>query len=63
MEQKIDHAIGEFKSIYKEIHPMLNKVLVQNGYPPIGKIEGYFPHFLEDGNEGLLKEIGKKLMP
>ena len=55
---KIEHAVKEFRKIYDEVLPMMNKVLVANGYEPVPYRQGYFPHF-QEGSTGLLAYFGK----
>lgn len=57
---KIEGAIYELRKIYDEILPMMNKVLVANGYEPVPYRRGYFPHF-QEGSTGLLAYFGKLL--
>lgn len=59
--QRIDEGISVLQGIYKEIHPMINEVLIRNGYDPIGYIEGYFPHMdFDDPNGGM--ELAAKVL-
>lgn len=59
--RRIDEGISVLQGIYKEIHPMINEVLIRNGYDPIGYIEGYFPHMdFDDPNGGM--ELAAKVL-
>ena len=55
---KVENAVKEFQQIYDEILPMMNNVLVANGYEPVPYRRGYFPHF-QEGGTGLLAYFGK----
>lgn len=46
--EKVKHAASEFRAIYDELLDMANRVLIENGYPPIPKRENYFPHFNDE---------------
>lgn len=46
--EKVKHAVSEFRAIYDELLDMANRVLIENGYPPIPKRENYFPHFNDE---------------
>ncbi len=58
---KINEGIEQLRSIYEELHPMINDVLIRNGYDPIGYIPGYFPHMNFDDPTGPLETAAAKL--
>ncbi len=58
---KINDGIEQLRSIYEELHPMINEVLIRNGYDPIGYIPGYFPHMNFDDPTGPLETAAAKL--
>lgn len=58
---KIENAAREMGKIYEELFEKMNKVRVENGYEPINHRSGYFPHFQQDGRDGILAQFGKAL--
>lgn len=48
---KVNNAIDFFRNTYDEIHKRINETRIKNGYAPIGYIEGYFPHFINDESD------------
>ena len=42
---KIENCAKEFRKIYDELYVAINDAYVRNGYRPLGRLEGYFPHF------------------
>ena len=56
---KIKNAVSEFRKIYNELYDMADYALVRNGYAPLGKIEDYFPHFLEE-SDTVLSKLAKR---
>ena len=56
--EKIKKAANVFRGIYDEIEKTVNEVLMRNGYPPIGHINKYFPHYFEDKPDTVLEKIG-----
>ena len=58
---RISGGIETFRSIYEELHPLINEVLIKNGYEPIGYIEGYFPHMNFDDPNGPMETAAKLL--
>ena len=44
-ETSIRAKIQEFRKIYDELLDQVNTVRIRNGYEPVNRIEGYFPHF------------------
>ena len=58
---KIMNAIEEFRSIYDELFEEMNRARVLNGYEPVNYRRGYFPHFQEDKQDGILKAFGKAM--
>lgn len=59
--QRINGCIDRLTETYKEIHPMINRALIRNGYDPIGYIEGYFPHMNFDDPTDLMGTAMKKM--
>jgi hypothetical protein len=37
--RRINSCIDELTKTYKEVHPMINRALIRNGYDPVGYIE------------------------
>ena len=58
---RIEAAAKEFGKIYEELFTQMNEVRVRNGYEPINHRSGYFPHFQQDGRDGLMAQFGKAL--
>ena len=58
---KIENAAREFGRIYEELFEQMNEVRVRNGYEPVNHRSGYFPHFQQDGRDGLMAQFGKAL--
>lgn len=58
---KINEGIEQLRSIYEGLHPMINDVLIRNGYDPIGYIPGYFPHMNFDDPTGPLETAAARL--
>lgn len=54
---EIHRKIDEMQKIYGELYDRLNEVYMRWGYPPMGKIKNYFPHFLAH-EDGILSKIG-----
>lgn len=55
-QNRVNAGIEALREVYKEVHPMINEVLIRNGYDPIGYIDGYFPHMnFDDPNSGFEK--------
>jgi hypothetical protein len=58
---KIENAAREMGKIYEELFDQMNKARVENGYEPINHRSGYFPHFQQDGRDGILSQFGKAM--
>ena len=58
---RIENAVEVFHEVYNELFERMNEVRVRNGYEPIKYRRGYFPHFSETGQDGLLSQLGKAL--
>lgn len=59
---KIEHAVKEFRSIYDQLYQDMNRVRMENGYEPVDYMQGYFPHFQENDQDGsLLTKFGRQL--
>ncbi|MBQ2058383.1 MAG: hypothetical protein II488_01275, partial [Firmicutes bacterium] len=54
---EIHRKIAEMQKIYGELYDRLNEVYMRWGYPPMGKIKNYFPHFMAH-EDGILNRIG-----
>ncbi len=59
--QRINEGIKAFQDIYKHLHPHINKALIENGYAPIGYIEGYFPHMNFDDPDNIMGKAAQLL--
>jgi len=60
-KDKIENAVKVFRGVYDDLFQRINEVRIRNGYEPIPYRRGYFPHFGEDGTDGLLNVVGKAL--
>lgn len=60
-QEKVKAAAREFGKIYEELFAQMNEARVRNGYEPINHRSGYFPHFQQDGRDGILGQFGKAL--
>lgn len=59
---KIENAVKEFRSVYDQIYQDMNRVRMENGYEPVDYMQGYFPHFQENDQDGsLLTRFGRHL--
>lgn len=59
---KIEQAVKEFRSIYDQLYQDMNRVRMENGYEPVDYMQGYFPHFQENDQDGsLLTRFGRHL--
>lgn len=59
---KIEHAVKEFRSVYDQLYQDMNRVRMENGYEPVDYMQGYFPHFQENDQDGsLLTRFGRHL--
>lgn len=59
---KIENAVKEFRSIYDQLYQNMNRVRMENGYEPVDYMQGYFPHFQENDQDGsLLTRFGRHL--
>jgi hypothetical protein len=47
-----------FQKIYKDIHPLMSDALTRNGYPSLGHIENYFPHFSRESKNPVKDLLG-----
>ena len=64
--EKIDNAVTEFRSIYKELLDKINTALIRNGYEPVQSLgDFYAPHFMEKLSDRklarLLYQFGMKI--
>lgn len=55
--KKIHKASDIFTEILEDLYIKMNEEQVKYGYSPIGKIENYFPHFLENKPDSMLGKI------
>ena len=60
-ETSIRAKIQEFRKIYDELLDQVNTVRIRNGYEPVNRIEGYFPHFQMMEQTGIWGGIKKAL--
>ena len=59
---KIENAVKEFRSVYDQLYQDMNRVRMENGYEPVDYMQGYFPHFQENDQDGsLLTRFGRHL--
>lgn len=59
---KIENAVKEFRGIYDQLYQDMNRVRMENGYEPVDYMQGYFPHFQENDQDGsLLTRFGRQL--
>lgn len=58
---KVQNAVAEFRKIYDELFTQMNQVRVRNGYEPVNFRHGYFPHFQQEGQDGVMALFGKAL--
>lgn len=59
---KIENAVKEFRGIYDQLYQDMNRVRMENGYEPVDYMQGYFPHFQENDQDGsLLTRFGRHL--
>ena len=54
---KIENAVKEFEDIYGELYDRINETLMRNGYSPISKKSGYFPHFMTDTPTDIMEKV------
>lgn len=52
---KIERAVKEFRAVYDQLFQDMNRVRIENGYEPVDYMQGYFPHFQEEGGTLLTK--------
>ena len=56
------NAINAYKQLYNELYDAINDFLVSHGYPEIGFIKGYAPHFqkqeVQQGLFGAMRSLG-----
>ncbi len=50
---KIEGAVSEFRKIYDELLEKINAARIRNGYEPVPRRSGYFPHFQPGQTDGL----------
>ena len=60
-QEKVKTAAQEFGNIYEELFAQMNEARVRNGYEPVNHRSGYFPHFQQEGRDGILNQFGKAL--
>ena len=59
---KIENAVRVFRSVYDQLFEDMNRVRMENGYEPVDYMQGYFPHFQENDQDGsLLTRFGRHL--
>lgn len=55
--KKIHHAADTFTEILDSLYNRMNEEQIKYGYSPIGRIENYFPHFLENKPDTMLGKV------
>lgn len=55
--EKIHKTADTFTEILDYLYNKMNEEQIKYGYSPIGKIENYFPHFLENRPDSLLGKV------
>lgn len=58
-KDKIQKAVREFRSIYDELFQMMNDARIRNGYEPVSYRRGYFPHFQNVEQDGIVQMFSK----
>lgn len=58
---KIENAVKVLRESYNDMIYAVNQELIRHGYPPIEYRKDYFPHFTEEGGNGVLAKVAKKL--
>ena len=58
--EKAQKAVPVFREIYEDLYNQISDAYVDAGYPPMGYIEGYFPHLREETDQisTMLKTLG-----
>lgn len=49
---KVRAAVKVFHEVYDKLFQDMNRVRIENGYEPVNYLQGYFPHFQENGEGG-----------
>lgn len=60
-KEKVQSAVAEFRKIYDELFTRMNEVRIRNGYEPVNYRHGYFPHFQQEGRDGVMGLFGRAL--
>lgn len=55
--EKIKNAAETYREVYNYLLEESNKVLVRNGYAPVGYRKNYFPHFVETKPDSIMGKI------
>ncbi len=58
---RIQKGISRLKATYKEMHTLINEILLRSGLDPIGYIDDYFPHMNFDDPEGPVERAAQLL--
>lgn len=58
---RIHKAIDVFRGIYDDLFSRVNEARMLNGYPPMPYRSGYFPHFTDEGSDGLLSKAARSM--
>jgi hypothetical protein len=58
---KIESAVAEFRKIYDETLEAMNRKRIENGYEPVPRRSGYFPHFQPGQTDGILAMVANAL--
>ena len=57
MNERINHAVEEFRAIYNDLYQQINTTLLRNGQEPAPFRKNYAPHFVKDKPDTLLGKI------
>lgn len=57
MDEKINRAVEEFRSIYNELYNAINQTLLLNGQEPAPFRQNYAPHFVKDTPDTLIGKV------
>lgn len=49
---KVRAAVKVFHEVYDKLFQDMNRVRIENGYEPVNYLQGYFPHFQENEEDG-----------
>lgn len=58
-QTKIRNAVESFRQIYDDLLKQMNRVLLENGYPPVRYRSGYFPHFTIGSEDAVMAKFSR----